>query len=375
MKDYKLGFYQVGWKTFVNKSLALIESKKTGYEFNWLFNDTVYSKFDWTILIETSLTELYRIRAQQLRDQYDHLVLYYSGGVDSNNILHAFIDNNILLDEIVMQLPELDRKNFNNYDTSSRNAYGEIDAVAIPYLNHIKNKINPKTKIRTQDFSKPVVELLSQDDWFETNPFGTNFNIAGLGRQASQLKENHIIDICYSGKTACQILGVDKPLVYFDGTDYYAYFSDLSAMHAPPVDLNYQEIFYNRYQTEFFYWTPDLPEIVIKQAQEIKKICEVNPIAKDVWAQSLKMHVGEYRQMMSPIIYPNVYQPQFQTEKPSTDIVRPMDQWFWDTASDKAKNNYLETLNYLSHKIDNTYLRDGNIAKGFLATNSKFYKL
>jgi len=54
--------------------------------------------------VSESLDFLYALRARQLREKYDYLVLYFSGGADSTNILKTFIDNNIFLDEIVMQM-------------------------------------------------------------------------------------------------------------------------------------------------------------------------------------------------------------------------------------------------------------------------------
>ena len=122
LKD-RLGYYLVGWKKFHNKTLALLESKKTGYDLVWVFNNDVYGKIDWTIPIHDSLENLYKKRAQQLRDQYDYLVLYFSGGADSLNILHSFINNNIFLDEIVMQVPEPAMSTFNEEDKSNKNLY------------------------------------------------------------------------------------------------------------------------------------------------------------------------------------------------------------------------------------------------------------
>ena len=69
----------------------------------------MFSKCDWTTEPEPGvpLSEYYRRRAQQIRDKYDYVVLLYSGGPDSNNILHAFVHNGIKIDEIV---------NINSYD-------------------------------------------------------------------------------------------------------------------------------------------------------------------------------------------------------------------------------------------------------------------
>lgn len=370
----RLGFYLVGWKKFYNKTLALLENMRTGYDLLWIFNDSVYSSINWTVPVEETLQNLYLKRAKQLREKYDYIVLYYSGGADSNNILHTFIDNNIFIDEIVMQMVECDRKNYNNKDLSNRNAYAEIDFVAMPYLNSIKHKLHPATKIRIQDFGAPTIEILKHDNWFETNPLGTNITLGGVGRQYAQVLDTHILRLADTSKTVCQLLGVDKPLVYFDGTDYYAYFVDSSAMHAVPTELSQHEVF-TRYVTEFFYWTPDMPEIVVKQAQEIKAQCQADTVKQQLWTQSLTKHVGEYRSAMHPIIYPGIETPKFQTEKPSGAIIRDMDSWFWNTASATIKDNYLNAIKYLGDNTNGKYSVTGDIKNGLQATRTKFYKL
>jgi hypothetical protein len=371
----RLGYYRVGFKKFYNKTLALLENHKTGYDLIWVFNDDVYGSIDWSVPIQEPLLNIYKRRAQQLREKYDYLALYFSGGADSINILHAFIDNDIFLDELVMQIPEPAAKQFNPNDTSNANIYGEIPYAAIPHINKFKDKINPNTKIRYQDFAKSVIELLRKDDWFETNPMGTNICISGIGRQQAQLTEEHILELCNKGLNVGQILGVDKPLIYYDNKDYYAYFSDVSAMHAPPVDSNQSEIFHKYYHTEFFYWTPDMPEIVVKQAQEIKKYCETDEQARYMMSLSLKTHISAYKSLLHPIIYPPYVRVDFETEKPSSKIIRPMDQWFWQSAEKKLQRNYLSVIEHLRKNTNLRYMIEDNIDNGIAAHTVGFYKL
>lgn len=376
MNNDRLGFYRVGWKKFYNKTLALIESKNTGYEVEWIFNNSVYETIDWSVPIETDLLEIYRRRAQQLRDKYDYLMLYYSGGADSSTILRTFVENNIFLDEIVMQLPEPTRKTFNSFDTSEGNFYAELEYSALPYLNKIRNKIHPNTLIRYQDFAKPGLEILRKDDWFDIVPLCTNITISGVFRQVTQNSDRHILDLYDTGKSIAQILGIDKPLVYFSGNNYYSYFMDTSTYHyVSPVDFNDSALSQGKYSTEFFYWTPDMPEIVVKQAQNIKHNCELNPHAKFMASQILVRHISEYRPVIHPVIYPSDVTVEFQTEKPSSKIVRDMDRWFWETASTQVKGNYLAAIDYLKQHTNIKHTVNGSIENGLTGHISKFYKL
>lgn len=375
-KTDELGYYLVGWKKFYNKTLALIENKKTGYELKWIFNDDIYGKIDWTIPIEESLLSLYKKRAQQLRDNYHYLMLYFSGGADSVNILRSFVDNGIFLDEIVMQLPEPVRQSFDPTDTTEGNFYAELEYSAVPYLNKIKNKLDPRTKIRYQDFAKPGLELLKKDYWFQTLPLCTNITLSGVFRQVAQNSDRNILDINEKGKSVAQILGIDKPLVYFDGNSYFGCFMDTSTYHyVSPIDFNESELSQVDYHTEFFYWTPNMPEIVIKQAQLIKQRCEIDSWTKKMISEIFIRHISEYRPLLHPIIYPSDVTVEFQTEKPSTKIKRDMDRWFWDTAPEYAKNNYLDVVKYLGENISDKFKIKGCIEYGITAHLSKFYKL
>ena len=376
MNSDRLGYYMVGWKKFHNKTLALLENYKTNYELEWVFNDSVYGKIDWSIPVETPLLELYKIRALQLREQYDYLVLYYSGGADSTMALHAFIDNGIFIDEIIMHLPEPVQKTANGVDTSNLNYYSEVEYAAVVHLNKFKNSISPATKIKIQDFSKTGIELLNKEDWFDSSPLGLSVSISGILRQVNQEYDGHYLRLLDAGKRTCYIMGIDKPLVWYDGKDYYGFFMDTSAYHyINPVDFNKTSSIVDTVTTEFFYWTPNMPEIVIKQAQEIKKYYEANPTLKWMAEASLKKHITEYRDILHPIIYPDYVCEKFQTEKPSTHIKRPMDKWFWETSSKEVQGNYLNTIEHLEDNIKNKYMIKNTLQYGITAHTSKFHKL
>ena len=72
-QNAKLGYYTVGDKTFYHKPSALMESTKTGHFPHWHFNTEAFSKLDTTVEPQIGLRDLYRMRAQQLRDRYDYI--------------------------------------------------------------------------------------------------------------------------------------------------------------------------------------------------------------------------------------------------------------------------------------------------------------
>jgi hypothetical protein len=378
LEQDKRGYYLVGWKKFHNKTEALMYASKTNFNIRWVFNDAVYDSIDWTIPIETPLAELYKQRAQQLRDTYDYIILHYSGGQDSNNILHSFIDNNIKLDKIIIQVPEPQRRHSVKNDTSWQNYWGEIDYQAIPYLKGLGDKLKG-IEITVQDLSTNIVELLSSEYWIEKMLPNASYGIGVISRSMGQYTSTNILDIVDNGKTSCQLIGIDKPLVYHTGDNYYCYFADQNAYHIQPMDVNLDDVF-NKTVTEFFYWTPDMPEIVVKQAQEIKKSCESNLAVKELFSKTTKADIGLFRQIMQSIIYDNNHAPTFQTMKPNTtngEIIagQKTHAWFFHGDDQKIVENYYSGIGHLCSQIDNKYYIDANYAIGYQSITSKFYKL
>lgn len=371
----RLGYYEVGNKLILNKANALIESKSTNSPIRWIFNDDVYSKFDWRVGIQEDLSSLYRRRAQQLRDKYDHLILYYSGGADSTNVLHAFIDNGILLDEIVMQYPFVLESTFNNTDITNNNYFSEIKYAAAVHLDRVKSRLDPRTKIRYLDQCADTLELFSDQYWFEKFPLGTMITPAGSGRQISAILDSQLDQHYEQGRTVCQIYGVDKPLVVLERGEFYAYFRDANATHAVPSGYTLGEIASKYFNLEFFYWTPDLPEIVIKQAQIIKAAALQNT-SRLMSCLQYNSSLEDIRQKIHPLIYcAEACLPTFQTVKPQGNVSRKMDKWFWDTANEDIKHNYLQVIKYLGSNINQAAFIDNNVENGLNAMMSRKYPL
>jgi hypothetical protein len=82
----KLGCYRVGDLKFYSKLQAIEYMQKTGVHLHWDFNEAVFSSYDWTMEPQETILELYRQRAQQLRDRYDYIALFWSGGADSETV-------------------------------------------------------------------------------------------------------------------------------------------------------------------------------------------------------------------------------------------------------------------------------------------------
>jgi len=114
---------------------------------NFYYHDEEMRKYDWKKPPIESLQELYKQRAQQLRDEYEYIILCYSGGEDSMQMLEAFYYNNIHIDEIVT----VGAFSQDSFKGSNENRNGDVYLSAMPTLNELHL---PKTKITAVDYTE-----------------------------------------------------------------------------------------------------------------------------------------------------------------------------------------------------------------------------
>lgn len=322
----KFGYYISGNLKFYRKLEAIEHELKTGDKFYWNFNDEIYSSYNWQIEPTESLEELYRQRAQSLRDKYDYLVLYYSGGADSNNILQTCIKYNIRVDEIVSYInyeATQDRFNFMN---------GEIFNVAA--VKHKEAQVHqPWLKHRVIDLCQHVIDYYKSPnikfDWIYDMRSIYNPNCAV--HQDMKLTVPEWREMFDAGKKVGFIFGCDKPRLKKENGNYYFYFVDLldNAVSARVQSLDRPWEF-----NELFYWDPECPEIVIKQSHVLKRFIDNSNILGDDFTtdnQGLVKIDNKYflkTAIIHSLIYP-FWTPTPYQIKADNLLYTPRDQWFF----------------------------------------------
>ena len=266
------GFYTVGeFKTY-SKHEAIEVGVRIGKPVQWNYNRDVFEKVNWTVEPLGSLELYYRQRAMQLREKYDYLVLFYSGGSDSHNMLMSFVNNNIFVDEIV-QYHQLEAYNGDKTYVSNLEQF----ATSIPITQHLieTNPTYKNTVHRLIDLTSFKKQVLSdraiKDDWWHIhNDF--------FGMNATAMSNIKYIDPAYrqigdSGKHVCFVWGVDKPYLKVDDTNNWTCsFYDTSFGSIVSVESKLKNETWS--SEELFYWTPDFPEMVVKQSHVIKNFVE-----------------------------------------------------------------------------------------------------
>ena len=373
--ENRLGYYVLNNKSYNNRFNVMMDSQTSGNPYSWYFNEDTFGAIDWTIPIETPLNELYKLRAHQLRNTYDYLILHFSGGIDSTTMLHSFIDNGIFVDEIIMQLPANFKGNPLS-DKTEKNHWSEIEYQAIPHLKKYKHLIDPNTKIRFQDISSAIYDFLDQDNWSEIITPCTNYNPTGLARMSVQAHDRHVLELLMAGKNVGRLYGIDKPKVKYHNGGYYAYFSDLGiyTQNTPPVSVEYTTL-YKQNNLEPFYWSPFLPELIIKQCQVVVQAVMTNTNLQSLLKapNGLATRFWEYEKYIAPLVYDRVGEVIWQSNKMTDDLFRDADAFFWEVATPKQKQNLLYALKQYQGKIDPAEFNDRNIYRGIKPKISRFY--
>jgi len=364
IKNPHLGYYSVGNKIFRDRVSAILESTSDKkHHVQWHFNNEEFSKYDWRIEPTESLDELYKARALQLRNNHDYLVLQWSGGSDSNNILQTFIKNKIHLDEILVYWPRELTKNLyypNTQDQSGDNVWSEWDYVIEPGIRYLLTN-HPEIKITIDDWSNTLNEYAKHynDEWF-------------VGRSLLSPLGHHRFknfSRLYDGfKKTGFICGVDKPNLMYKNNKYFCYFvdtSNVSVVGVIPPWVDNDDI-----KREFFYWSPECVPLIIKQSHTVKNFFHNHPEFLHLIDGHFKKDSTDYHNLLKPLLYPG-WKYVFQSGKENTK--ERIDRTIMKVFPKELIKNYYSGYQEILSIVDQKYIdRNTNGLTGFV---SQMYEL
>lgn len=354
----KLGYYQVGSVETFSKIEAIELQMRTGHFPTWNFNKETFQRINWFDEPKESLWNLYKQKARQIRQSYDYVVIMYSGGSDTDNILKAWLEEGCRLDEIAT-MKAID-VNYEHLKAEKTDWNTEGDIVVVPTIQKLRQQ-GYKFKFRVidaVDYTKRFLEKYSSEYMYYSNCCFSPNNIA-----KSNLREiiPDYINIINSGKKLCFLWGSDKPQIEFkEGDGWYIKFLDMiDNCISPYTQNNYNLGWYD----ELFYWQPDLPELLVKQAHTVKNFCQ--KIDEPSFYQNTASPYGKNSRIkkwlsmdgIKKVIYPkwddNIYvagknwgiRPNFGFINFSS-----RDKWFFDSNTElasKYENHFVATMKNL----------------------------
>lgn len=326
----QFGYYTVGdhFKTY-SKLEAIEEMTRTGIHLDWNFNREAFGAYAWTQEPNVPLTELYRQRAQQIRDSYDYIVIFYSGGADSWNILNTFLSNDIKIDEIA-HCWSLDGDNsYHSYFNE------EIYRVAIPNTLRIQKQC-PDINHRIIDITKIINDMYLDKDTKFDFIYQANSLLSPNGLARSYLREKikDYADLIATGKRVAFVWGTEKPRLTIKNGKYTCQFIDIfdNTVSSRLQNLALEHGYYD----ELFYWSPEAAPIVIKQCHVVKKFLTVSD-ANSPWLSNEQTPYGKTKKHsrwltndgLHSLIYPGWDISTFTNGKNNQTVLGPRDQWFW----------------------------------------------
>jgi len=354
----KFGYYEVDGRTTYSKMEAAEWAHLNKSKVRWNFNDVAFSSVDWSVEPSSSLWDLYKARARQIRAAYDYVVLWYSGGSDSHNMLLAWIDAGLKIDEIATTW---------NYETTgdAQNHYNaEITNVVLPDIKKLQDS-GLEFKFRIIDMAEPSLKLF--DVWgtnFEYNincHFSPNNPARAMFRETISDYKNMIAE----GKKLCFVWGKEKPYVDHDQTlnKFYVHFLDNGDNCVSPY---VQKKYYHGWYDEFFYWTPDFPLIPVKQAHVLlnfaKQVDEINRNkvlhthqSGTVVVEGLRLlkNMSVNSNIVKRLLYPKWSDSIFCNGKTSSFTYSLRDDWFF-LGNLEQKKRFIEITNTYYNRIDPT---------------------
>ena len=377
--DKNLGYYLCDSKEFTSKIQACLHAEKVNKPLTWIFNNHIFEKNDWKTEPIESLDSLYNQRARELREKYDYLILSYSGGADSLNILMSFIRQNLLIDEIIVNTMDKGNNKYTIINQNIRNpkhAASEHYLQTLPRLKEVENMI-PRTKITIVDLTDNLFDSFTKagdaswilDKREGLNPLGaTRFNYIHF----SEIRKKFDKD-----KKIALVLGIEKPRTFIHSNgNFYMRFTD-RATNLVTVAEHIQN--YTNSSVEYFYWSPDSCRLLTKQAHIIKRWLEAFPNNQHMWigkTLTAKKYRLVHERLLRNILYTTWDDNWYQADKATKDWYSEFDAWFIDGhAGTNAHTIWLNGVKYLEENAKSFVKAGDDGIKDGLSVYSHNYEI
>lgn len=358
----KYGYYDVeGFKT-LSKLEAWQLSKGDFNKIKFIFNDDEFKMHDWSKEPEEDIYELYKRRAQQLRKEYDYIVLIYSGGVDSHTILETFLQNNLRIDEIC---------SFSNNDVEAKTEKfnQEIYNAAIPFVQTLDLK-KLGTTFRLINIGEMIVEQLSDNyhfENFEHYSISTPFWRTAVSNHVLKSKIIEHRKLTESGKKVCYLWGHEKPCIKIVNQEYCLSITDTFSGGFGAKQYNNRirlKNHFDNFYDEAFYICKEFPEISIKQGHLLVNLmCSIkdgDSRIKNGWEVPIFGPFVQYKDLgkfsslwlskpaVDKCIYPQALMARFGDDKlyRGSTLFSKKDNWFYNSNHDN-KNKFYQKMNNL----------------------------
>jgi hypothetical protein len=363
-EHFKYGYYTAGpFNHITTSKLEAIEWCMPQKSWpTWHLHDEVFASYDWTQEPTQSLEELYQQRARELRARYDYLIVKYSGGYDSHNMLMSFLSQGIVPDEIL--------NFYHSYDDDTNVLGQEWRLQTGPQLQQILTDF-PQIKLRRVDLTPLVLDHMNNgqfenDCYFHLgravirpNAF-VRTKFSSLVRDLAELKNQ--------GKKIRLLQGTDKPRLRYHDKKFILNFYD-TASDSPVQDIENDDI-------EWFYWSADSATMLIKQAHVAKRYwmhhIEQLQHKGATWDNNLGWVLPHNHDPLCRLIYPWHGGRIFLVEKPWHGIVGSRDRGIMNANYERLERYKKIAFSVIS-RLDKMYFNQQDPTRGPVGSISRDY--
>jgi hypothetical protein len=304
-------------------------------DFFLYLNNDIYDLIPWHIPPEGTIAAYEVDHARKLRDTYDYIRLWYSGGSDSHSMVESFLRGGYVVDEILCVFWKTVGDSVTSGDGNQ--------PVVLDWLKELYQKYNQPI---------PKVTIVSIDKHHVDQHFSKNFylNYSGYAG-AGTYNFNQYGEIAKLAKTPavanyCEVLGLEKPRIIVENFRAYFCMNDRQLLHASTDQVPIEWFYLPRF-------TPDLVRAQLwsimnhvkinykgKQAEEFLTKLQINSSVDDhcssdlynLWCMLCGRTSSPKQNTMSMMAKPSIWTKYQHLNQAITD-------------QDSSWNNYCEFLN------------------------------
>lgn len=353
--------YAVGNEIYLNKVEALMAQIDTGLPMTFHMFDKELDALNLFEEPAESIETLYSQRAIQLREDYDHLVLWFSGGADSAKIAEVFIANKLVIDEIHITVRYDRELRERLYDQGMDTEGPEIEQQSIPLANYLKENYWPNLKITVTELKPHLMQCMNDRAWARSMQSTTDPN-AVLRSDFDRFNDDWK-RMANKGIKIGHLVGKEKPMIVRDDIGFYLHFidgdiTDWAAPRRKDFDPSLPQY------KEFFYWHPKTVRMIIKQCHLLRRAYDLFSHIPNMYNRGSPMSASRLiEDSIASVIYgPRLLPtPAFflkvddQPIKADSKLLKPQSHWFFQNLSEEPVRNWFSGVNELYHKLRPLY--------------------
>ena len=237
-----------------------------------------------------------------------------------------------------------------------------------------KLDLDPRTKVTLYDYTDDLLKYYNNPNWItDFNP-GVRYNSSMPKNILIHNATREVLQQYDRGRRVGFVHGIDKPRISYQNGNYYLYFLDIQLSISVGDFNQYNDHYWEN--DELFYWSPDLPELLAKQAQVICAWFDQHPAMRERLDHSKfgALVPEDYYSIINKLVYPYHDHIKFSVKKPYNPMFQENEYWFRDKNID-AYSNWLNGLNDLASQVPENWCNSGDFNKGLIGCYSKFYQL